>query len=68
MLTISSLQQKFMEKSKYKNTIMFADTCFAGDMSRKRTASNTYKERMNIMLFLSSHDNKVYIESSKMSN
>ena len=61
--------QKAMAKSKCKNKMIFADACFAGGMRGKRTASATSaRKKMNVMLFLSSRDNEVSIESPTMSN
>ncbi len=63
--------RKSMAKSKSKNKMIFADTCFSGDMRTEGTASSSVSSDIrnaNVMLFLSSRDNEYSMECQGMSN
>lgn len=61
--------QKAMAKSKCKNKMIFADACYAGSMrGQRKTTAGGKRKKMNVMLFLSSRDNEVSRENSRMTN
>ena len=61
--------KKTMAKSAAKNKMIFADACFSGKMREpRRNSSNISPSSLKVMLFLSSRENEVSIESPSMKN
>ncbi len=57
-----------MKGSKSKNKMIFADTCFAGNMRQGRKKVKAENVDSNVMLFLSSRDTEKSIERRDMEN
>ncbi len=63
MITYQDIK-KTMAKSAAKNKMIFADACFSGKMREpRRNSSNISPSSLKVMLFLSSRENEVSIES-----
>ena len=68
MITYQDIK-KTMAKSAAKNKMIFADACFSGKMREpRRNSSNISPSSLKVMLFLSSRENEVSIESPSMKN
>lgn len=68
MITYQDIK-KTMAKSAAKNKMVFADACFSGKMREpSKNSSGISPSSLKVMLFLSSRDNEVSIESSSMKN
>lgn len=66
MITYQDIK-KTMAKSAAKNKMIFADACFSGKMREpRRNSSNISPSSLKVMLFLSSRENEVSIESPSM--
>lgn len=60
-----------MAKSKCKNKIIFADACFSGKIRTKKPIKQneiSATQKANVMLFLSSRDNEISLESAALKN
>ena len=58
--------RKLFSQCKAKNKMIFADACFAGGIREKKTTSEDTGN--NVMLFLSSRNNELSIETPRMKN
>lgn len=68
MITYQDIK-KTMAKSTAKNKMVYADACFSGKMREShRNSPSTFPSSLEVMLFLSSRDNEVSIESPSMKN